>query len=1093
MKDVKFIFCVLIASLLVSIGLVSCSHDDDEPTSEAVTEFDSEGNVVYNFVYSEAEQYIRNLTAEESCPVLQLSKEDSIFFDDAAKDILSKMLPVSLSKKSTTEQQAEDIVSGGNHVVNDFTDSYSIEYTHWDAGKWGIASWGNFETYVGTTLKGNDKYLLVIFYKEAGFRLSGNAYIKLATVTNGKVLMNREFHASDKYVVLPYKLNTNLPEYGFVNICPLVISSDGQRSYDNCIYIKSEPHMTPNCWTFENHEKYGTVNGVDLINSGKGNISNYSASQCVAFCGKFINTMFDVDRKVWGDAKDWPSKRKTDAEGYTVYPNDGSMQVREGDVVCFDELDGDLGHVATVIKTGIDYISIAHQNAGYSDVNMPIGTRLEVKNKVIYDRTPGKTTSPIYKTPHRISYFIRKSSDKDGDYTPSITDDGEYVVYSVKQGVIDNIQHKKQGSWGCNYYSYVMAASTLAHYLDGDKTQYNVTSTKITSVGNDVNSDYMYKMVEYAKGHDYTFIKAKYITDNNAAVKDEAEFETFIQNALKDNCIVIVNMRGNYDNASDSKLYSDDPSVNPDLGNSPIYMNGDKSEIGHIFPIVSIKVNPKTGDGIVGYFDSCAEHKEGKNNVKYVSYSNLKKAVLSASLAGGYNAYYVGLVNDPVVTPDPVTPDPVTPDYITYSVNDNVFDNLQHLNQGNTSMCNAYAYTIAASTWAHVLDGNKTEYKATTSKAEAVYSSIGQYMINAVSYCKNNDKSFLTAKYINDGSAEKDVEKFKTFIQNALSDNRIVIVDMKGAMGYASDSRLYSPDASVNPDLGSSPIYFKGVGGGHVLGILSIKVDKNNPNDGIVAYYDSYAQHKTNPRDNIKYVSYANFLNGVKNAESTNNPGAYDAYWIGLINNPVVQPEPEPEPKITVKVGNVSINMIRVEGNGSIKDFYMAEFETPQELYKAVTGENPSEFSNSKYPVESVSWDEAQNFIKLLNGKNVGSGGTFRLPTKEEWIYAAKGGAKSKGYTYSGSNTLSDVAWYYDNSGKTTHKVGSKNANELGLYDMSGNVSEWCQDDQDKYAGTHVVLGGSWNNSEDNCKSSMNSGYNGGYFNDLGFRIVLSF
>lgn len=132
----------------------------------------------------------------------------------------------------------------------------------------------------------------------------------------------------------------------------------------------------------------------------------------------------------------------------------------------------------------------------------------------------------------------------------------------------------------------------------------------------------------------------------------------------------------------------------------------------------------------------------------------------------------------------------------------------------------------------------------------------------------------------------------------------------------------------------------------------------------------------------------------------------------------------------------------------TVSDFYIGKYEVTQAQWRAVMGSNPSNFKGDNLPVEQVSWNDIQKFITKLNTM---TGKTFRLPTEAEWEYAARGGNKSKGYKYSGSNTLDNVAWYANNSSSKTHPVGQKQPNELGIYDMSGNVHEWCQDRYGKY------------------------------------------
>lgn len=127
----------------------------------------------------------------------------------------------------------------------------------------------------------------------------------------------------------------------------------------------------------------------------------------------------------------------------------------------------------------------------------------------------------------------------------------------------------------------------------------------------------------------------------------------------------------------------------------------------------------------------------------------------------------------------------------------------------------------------------------------------------------------------------------------------------------------------------------------------------------------------------------------------------------------------------------------------TLDDFYIGKYEVTQGQWTAVMGYNPSGFQGDALPVENVSWQEIQDFLEKLS---TATGKTYRLPTEAEWEYAARGGRMSEGFLYAGSNELASVAWFEDNAGSQTHPVGLKLPNELGLYDLSGNVWEWCQD-----------------------------------------------
>lgn len=187
----------------------------------------------------------------------------------------------------------------------------------------------------------------------------------------------------------------------------------------------------------------------------------------------------------------------------------------------------------------------------------------------------------------------------------------------------------------------------------------------------------------------------------------------------------------------------------------------------------------------------------------------------------------------------------------------------------------------------------------------------------------------------------------------------------------------------------------------------------------------------------------------------------------------------------------------------TLDNYCIGVFEVTQAQWEAAMGNNPSIHQGENLPVENVSWEQVQDFIYLLNEK---SGLSYRLPTEAEWEYAAKGGNKSEGNKYSGFSILGACGWYYSNSESSTHEVGSKNPNELGIYDMSGNVREWCNDWFDYYTSADasnpngpdygnmkVNRGGSWTTPAVNCRNSYrHTDFPYEASQDLGFRLAIS-
>lgn len=265
--------------------------------------------------------------------------------------------------------------------------------------------------------------------------------------------------------------------------------------------------------------------------------------------------------------------------------------------------------------------------------------------------------------------------------------------------------------------------------------------------------------------------------------------------------------------------------------------------------------------------------------------------------------------------------------------------------------------------------------------------------------------------------------------------------------------------------------------------------------DGQVTAADITAVYNKLLNNDTTYPESAYDVNGDGNITAGDITALYDVLLSGV-----------PSETTEYNVNGVTFVMVNVEGGTfmmgnpdyqsnedyynegpvhqvTVSSFSIAQTEVTQELWQAVMGWNYSGHGgNLQYPVEYVNYEMCQTFITKLNEM---TGENFRFPTEAEWEYAARGGNQSQNFLYSGSNNLADVAWFNDNSDNITHVVGTKAPNELGIYDMSGNVWEWCSDWYGQYSseaqtdptgpetgGEKVLRGGSLCSSAKKCRNS---------------------
>ena len=299
--------------------------------------------------------------------------------------------------------------------------------------------------------------------------------------------------------------------------------------------------------------------------------------------------------------------------------------------------------------------------------------------------------------------------------------------------------------------------------------------------------------------------------------------------------------------------------------------------------------------------------------------------------------------------------------------------------------------------------------------------------------------------------------------------------------------------------LGVSPDMFKNI----IMGKHKIKISKAGYTTKEVTIDISEGQTATLTGTLDKMVAQNNANQGGGNASLVSNSSNKTFTVKGVIFNMVAVEGGTFMMGATNEQGSDALSNEKPRHKVTLSSYYIGQTEVTQALWKAVMGNNPSRFKGDNKPVEQVSWDDCQEFVIKLNQL---TGKRFRLPTEAEWEYACRGGKKSRGYMYSGSNTIDYVAWCYGNSLDETHPVATKSPNELGIYDMSGNVSEWCQDCKGSYSSSpqtnptgaasgfrRVVRGGNYCNSARYFRSSRRSDvWPGDRPISLGLRLALS-
>ena len=374
-------------------------------------------------------------------------------------------------------------------------------------------------------------------------------------------------------------------------------------------------------------------------------------------------------------------------------------------------------------------------------------------------------------------------------------------------------------------------------------------------------------------------------------------------------------------------------------------------------------------------------------------------------------------------------------------------------------------------------------------EAEWEYAARGGSKSQGYKYSGSNDIGKVAWYYENSGNSRLNDNNWqydklesnncRTHAVATKSPNELGLYDMSGnVFEWCSD---WSGDYSSGMSRGGS--WFSDAGSCRVSNRLNFYPDYRGSNQGLrLAHGEESQQQEIQTEPKFEYETYT--VNGVT-FDMVSVAGG--TFTMGATSEQGSDADSDETP--THKV--------------TLSDYMIGKTEVTQELWQAVMGSNPSWFIGDNLPVEQVSWDDCQEFITKLNSL---TGLNFRLPTEAEWKYAARGGNKSKGYKYSGSNDIGSVAWYLETTnGSGTKPVATKVPNELGLYDMSGNVWEWCSDWYGDYSSdsqtnpkgpskgySRVCRGGSWITGVGGCRVSNRSDFSpGGGFYFHGLRLAL--